>query len=219
MENDNTVYRFYKYCIDKDNKEIVISVDSSGKNEPLGSTKAYRFEKIYIDWSATFNCSNEPSRHALVFNIRDIYPIFYPENPEGITWEEFYNQDIRELRIPYDTFCYDVENDLTFIFIEEDVYNQEDQTYIWEELQYFCKPLYDSQLLIDNVLEDMTINSDKDSCSVPCSDVNILLAYTGFDISEKNGLYKKMVYFWSLINKFEDISSNLITKTNCNCRG
>lgn len=211
---NNNDYRIYECYFDKENKEIVLSIASSYNIFPHHTQYHYRFEKIYIDWSATFNCKNEPSVNALEFNIQDLYDI-----PD---MEAFYDTDIVNLRIPYDTLCYDVENDITFIFVQEGVYESNMESMELVDYNFFMRPIYDIEYLLQKVFKSLKINNDKDNCNVSCSDVNIMLAYTGFDIAEQVENYKKMVYFWNIINKTENVNNNcdcVTNNTNCNCHG
>ena len=115
--------KFVRCKIDEGGRNVVISAKSSRSQEIEGSPFHYKFTKIYIDSSCTFNCMNEPSSSATVIDL-----------PEEL---KVMDGNIYNFKIPFDDILVeDVPNEMLFIFLQEEKYIE---NIVYDENEYTQK--------------------------------------------------------------------------------
>ena len=199
-----------KLKVDVDNEQLLISATSKGETTD-NATYHHRFTKVFIDTTTTFNCYNEPSSYATTIDI----PL--PEDSDsGID----YDKDLEDYAIPFsDILCDDIANDVLFVWLEEVEYDNLNPLHVRDmpASSDYTNPDYGFGVTLsvatfyNLLLENLKIKSE-DCCDTDCSDVNMMIAWQGFNLAKTLGEYKQMIYYWKLLhNVISDIS------TGCNC--
>lgn len=193
-----------KLKVDLDNQKLIISATSSRNTD---SEHHYRFTKIYIDVSNTFNCKNEPSTIATnsAITIKTI-------DETGAKVDYPKDTDLEDYEVSFsDILCTDdFDNELFFVWIEESVYNEEDIDNSVPIPQVFGVTL-NVQQFYELLLNHISIKNECE-CDVDCSEVNFMLAWNGFNLSKTLQEYHQMIYYWKILH-----SVGSSTKSSCGC--
>lgn len=179
-----------KASVDTVNRQFVISASCILGDEYTN----YKFTKIYIDTALTFNCKDDASTHAMVFNIDSTIV------PDNTSLEEYTISFDKALLVD------DFENTLFFIWVEASCYNgSKDELFKGFGTTLSVKDFY------SYILNSININ-EGDYCNINCSDVNFVLAWNGFNLAMALRNYKQMIYYWNILHKAKSSSGN-----SCNC--
>lgn len=197
-----------KLYIDSTNENLVISATSSGATTEDGVTIHHKFTRIFIDLACTFNCKSEPSSNAttIVLTADDFD-----------TWVD---GDLVDYTVPFsDILSDDILNDILFVWIEETPYTDEAGTQQATnlDLDYYFGVTLHVKTLYNHLLSHISLDNScgcASSCNPDCADVNIMLAWQGFNLAKTLQDYRQMINYWNIIHTTNTTSSY---SSGCNC--
>lgn len=197
-------------AVDVENKRLVINWMSSHKTitkDDNNNNISFKFTKIYVDTTKTFNCKNSPSTTAEAVPINITIGI---------------NEDLDNYYIPFSNILTapddELQDELFFVWLEEIICdNNGDPDYPHTiNSETVDKPTLNFGVTLSvkrfyNLLLE-TINITDNSCEVGCADVNTMLAWDGFNLAKILGEYKQMIYYWNILHTAKNR-----TFSSCNC--
>jgi hypothetical protein len=196
-----------KLQVDVDNEKLLIGAKTTGQTTVNGNIRHHKFTKVYIDTVNTFNCVNEFSSSASVYNITTTN---YDKDSTGEDGQD------PIIEVPFSAILSDdIPNELLFVWLQEDEYDNADphnRLTIDKTAEHLFGLTLSVKTFYDLLLNNINIKNEC-SCDTTCSDVDIMLAWNGFNLAKTLQNYRQMIYYWQVIHK----RANASYTGSCNC--